>query len=219
MLLMMSFWFKRVIFLYEASMQYLVLLLLLSCSLSDKSEKTFNKMVKQGQCSQAANHIPGFEYKKIDHELLFYTGRTARVAVTGLAYTADAIVLITGGIILPLGVCSPALLIEIKGKSDGRLSELCLRTFGSEIIKSGVANYDSMGKYTWKEGADWECPNLEKPITYLTKMAQCHYDKGEKKTAKKQLDNLLKKEAFNGCVSMEQKERVQAKLLEYKGKQ
>lgn len=129
---------------------------------------------------------------------------------TGAAYTSEALLRISGGIVLGVVVCSPVIAIEGSLGGNGQVSSECIGKAGSVIFDP--PNSYSFGKSTYKQTSDWRCPEVDYISKGLRDISRCYWKDGQEDKAKKQLGFVTGNEFLYNCLSSDEKERVKSSL-------
>lgn len=180
----------------------------LLCSCASKSEKTYTRILDSGKCEEAALHIPDFKVDKAIEQGITYSSTGMSYVLTSAAYGVDVMYFITGGVVLPVVVCSPLLLLEGKTRSHSHVSGVCLEAVHTEVMK----NQTSLGKKVYKRTEPWRCPDFSFAVENLMKLSDCFRTEGNYAKARKQLENILDEETFGGCISEDLREKVSKRL-------
>lgn len=115
---------------------------------------------------------------------------------------------ITGGVVLPVVVCSPLLLLEGKARTNGQISGVCLEAVHDGVMKTQT----SLGKKVYKKTEPWRCPDFSFAVENLMKLSDCFRTEGNYAKARQQLENILDEQTFGGCISEELREKVSLRL-------
>jgi hypothetical protein len=196
---------------------YACFFLLFSCSSSQK-EKKFQDLTETGQCQEAARNMPDFKLKKASANAKAYTGKTASYILTGAAYGVDMIYYLTGGLIVPVVICSPLILLQSasSGTASSNPAGHCVGSVGREAFEIMGKN-KTLGSKTYKGTKKWRCPDLNFAVKNVLKISSCYESKGDTPKAIEQLNILKDENAFGGCIDSEKKELINRELKRLHG--
>lgn len=197
------------------NLQFAVLLIMLTSCAFHRSQ--FNELLASNHCDEAALNIPGFQIDRTKANIEKIGSKGASYILTGTAYGVDLIYFISGGVILPAVVCSPALIIDapLGGGGDADATGACFDKVYSATQKTdSVGTRIIFGEKVYEKTSGWRCPDFTFAVKDVTKIADCHERSGNYEKAIKQLKLLVSPESFGGCINPDVEEKVIEKLSE-----
>ena len=180
-------------------------------SCAHQRTKRFESALKAGRCDDALENIPE------NDENLKFVGRANRTAgtalsyaATGAGYTADVVLVITGGVLIFAAVCGPMLLAVMASYGGAAHSGVgCLPVNLEEVPMP------SIGKDTYKGTESWRCPDLTALARSVRKVASCHEGSGlaeDKKKALTTLSSLGSNKDFMNCIVKNESDTIRSDI-------
>ncbi len=177
-------------------------------SCAHQRTRRFESALKAGRCEDAVENIP-----ENDPNVKF-VGRANRAAgtaisyaATGAGYTADVVLVVTGGVLIFAAVCGPMLLAMAASSSTAGVNPaiLCLPVDYKSIPMP------SLGKDTYKGTEEWRCPDLTALSRSVRRVASCHEsspDVDGKKHALTTLNSLKTNKDFMNCIGKSERDSI-----------
>jgi hypothetical protein len=132
-----------------------------------------------GRCEDAARKVAAVDLDEPD--MLSSAARTGKTvvsyALTGLGYTSDVVVTVTGGIAASVVICSPVLALEIGMKSNGDLSVHCFENVApkaADMVNPELGPKAKASTAEWREDLDYT------PLSRaMRQVARCYEQRGD----------------------------------------
>lgn len=194
----------------------LIFLLFIGCSTKSKR----NGYAKQEIISPSNSCSKLLENKKLPFgaeivsQTLESTGTLASLVVSGMTYSTDLIISLTGGVFIGATICSPLLAVDVallKGGNHGNNlpGVQCVSDTAPEISKKMYSNW---GRDTYRATRKWRCPELDYLSEGLRDVSKCYKDSNELNMAKEQLLAIKKSTIFSHCLSKKEKQNIESEL-------
>lgn len=191
---------------------YILLSILLSCSHTQPEKRYLPQhKIEKGSCLEKLNTIEQSRLKQTYNVMAQGAGTGASYVLTGAGYTADAAIIVVGGIGVGAIACSPIILLEASLNGSGDASGRCIGNVMDKVFES---KQPDMGGSAYKKTKKWRCPKVDHISKALRKVASCYKQKGELQLAKEQLYRINNDRLLRTCSSKEEikKLKLQKKL-------
>jgi hypothetical protein len=178
-------------------------LLLLAAGCAHAPPPEFSQRIRQGRCEDAASFLranprgpPGRSRVRQAVTL------PLSWILTGVGYTAEATVVVGGGIVLSGVLCTPILALEAAVQGDGDATAECVVMALGAIFDD--AELPGVGRGIRKATHKWRCADLSPVSEDLRAIAECYAWRGgdgDLERARAQLEVLRSSKDLLRCVS------------------
>ena len=133
--------------------------------------------------------------------------------------SADLVLFVSKGIIIPLAVCAPLAVLSAHSASvtPGSFSSnetgMCAFQVAGATSKWKSAQ---LGDKTYKNTSDLRCPNYNFTVDHLLAVSECYEKDGQKDRAPKQLVNFSSPKFLGGCIDEDYLAKIDNRILALK---
>ena len=172
----------------------------------------FSERVRAARCEDAASFLRANPRgPPVESRMKQAVALPLSWALTGAAYTVEAVVVVGGGVVGAVVICSPILAIEVAAKGNGNASGECLATMGDAIFSD--MTLPGAGRWVRKSTGGWRCADTTPISEDLRAIAECYAWRGgpgDLERARQQLSTLLAAKDVLRCASKEERRKVDA---------
>jgi hypothetical protein len=170
----------------------------------------FSQRIRQGRCEDAVSFLHAHPRgPPVESRLKQVITVPLSYVLTGVGYTAEAAVVVGGGIVLSGVVCAPVLALEVTARGTGEMSGECLSLMLGTVFADASLPGVGRGIHELTEG--WRCADMSPISEDLRAIANCYAWRGgdgDLEKARQQLEVLARSESLLRCVSKEERSAV-----------
>lgn len=172
----------------------------------------FSERVRAGRCEDADSFLRAHRRgPPVESRVKQAVALPLSWALTGAAYTVEAVVVVGGGVVGTVVICSPIMAVEVVARGNGVASGECLATMGDAIFSD--MTLPGAGRWVRKSTGGWRCADTTPISEDLRAIAECYAWRGgpgDLERAKQQLSALSAAKDVLRCASKEERRKVDA---------